>query len=489
MANKRGTSNEHKHFVAHYENVNTFLDPIYGYTVFTKHLKGETSEEDIIDSAWVQRLRRIHQLQSAWWVFPSAEHSRFQHSIGVMHLAGDFARHLYGFFTDAVEDQGENLPSESKFVETARLAGLLHDVGHGPFGHFFDNSYLRPVWETNHEVLGQKIILEELKPMIERIKRSPVGEFRSQEKLDAEDIAYIIKKPDAADTSTKPNWLLLLRRLFSGLYTADSLDYICRDAYISGVCTDIVDIQRLLYYSHVQKSTSGECLLALHRNGASALRRFIQTRFYMYDSIYNHRTIRAIEIEMEQIFRETIALFLSGNPVDNLQEYLNLDEWSLISKARELANTNSGDLGKHWAAIISRNPTWRMAFEVRVRRENPPDFLDLKNHDDRRDKEDKLARAILEEAAKSGNITLTIDDVRVDIVTLDLRPERSSLQIYDPETQALISDPWAVISAGVPARSFIVRVYTSQAEFLSELTKAATTIIQDREHGFVDTNI
>ena len=81
-----------------YSGVDLISDPIHNYIKFTsptEENKREITERDIIDNPWVQRLRRIHQLQSAFWVFPSAEHSRFQHSLGTMHVAGRFALHLY----------------------------------------------------------------------------------------------------------------------------------------------------------------------------------------------------------------------------------------------------------------------------------------------------------------------------------------------------------------------------------------------------------
>src|SRR5512143_4166443 len=70
-------------------------DPIYHYMVMTERIKGEETERNVIDTPWVQRLRRIFQLQSARWVFPTAEHTRFQHSLGTMHLAGTFSEQLY----------------------------------------------------------------------------------------------------------------------------------------------------------------------------------------------------------------------------------------------------------------------------------------------------------------------------------------------------------------------------------------------------------
>src|SRR3989442_8757210 len=130
--------------------VNLISDPIHGYIELTKRLTPSESsdaglppetaaEEDLLDSAWLQRLRRISQLQSARWVFPTAEHSRFTHGLGVMHEAGLWARHLYPSLraTLGATDPAEITPSEGLVVETLRLAGRLHDGGHGPFAHFF----------------------------------------------------------------------------------------------------------------------------------------------------------------------------------------------------------------------------------------------------------------------------------------------------------------------------------------------------------------
>src|SRR3954467_5000057 len=129
--------------------VNLISDPIHGYIELTKRLTPaesgavglpheEGAEEDLLDTGWVQRLRRISQLQSARWVFPTAEHSRFTHGLGVMHEAGLWARSLYPSLRTTLVAAGMAPPTEGLVVETLRVAGLLHDVGHGPFAHSFD---------------------------------------------------------------------------------------------------------------------------------------------------------------------------------------------------------------------------------------------------------------------------------------------------------------------------------------------------------------
>src|SRR5260370_37304502 len=121
-----------------YSRVNLSSDPIYRYLRITKGgpggVAGGVAEQELVDAAWLQRLRRIHQLQSAWWVFATAEHSRFQHALGAMHLAGDWTRHLY----PSLKVVFPAVPSLQLVEETRRMAGLLPDVGHDPFAHFFD---------------------------------------------------------------------------------------------------------------------------------------------------------------------------------------------------------------------------------------------------------------------------------------------------------------------------------------------------------------
>src|SRR5437667_11660746 len=116
-------------FPTSYDRESLISDPLHGYIAYTAtRIAGEIAEQSLVDHPWVQRLRRIHQLQSAWWVYPSAEHTRFQHVIGAMHLAG---RIVAGVFPSLREACGsEALPSQAYMVSIVRIAALLHDVGH-----------------------------------------------------------------------------------------------------------------------------------------------------------------------------------------------------------------------------------------------------------------------------------------------------------------------------------------------------------------------
>ena len=217
-----------------YDGSALIADPIHEYISFTVPYStpdpGERTEKDLIDSPWVQRLRYVFQLQSARWVYPSAEHSRFVHSLGTMHVAGRFARHLYPFLAT----QFPHVPSIHYVEELLRVTALLHDIGHGPFCHFFDDNFLK-AFHLTHEKLGQVIIRDHLGPIIQKIRRSPSGPFAKGESLDPRHIAHLILKEQGKDNSRMPPWLNALQPVISGSYTGDNLDYVLRDAYMCGV--------------------------------------------------------------------------------------------------------------------------------------------------------------------------------------------------------------------------------------------------------------
>ena len=207
--------------------------------------EGEVSEQQIIDHPWLQRLRQIHQLQTAWWVFPTAEHTRFQHVLGAMHLASRAVAALY----DSLREVCPDVPSRGYVESLMRLAALLHDVGHGPFGHFFDEHFLAD-YGLNHEILGSEIIRHELADLLRRVRRNPNGRLadRRNARSRADRLPHHPARRPATPPSA-PQWLRFLRSLFSGLYTVDNMDFVLRDAYMSGYSTRAFDLDRLLHYS------------------------------------------------------------------------------------------------------------------------------------------------------------------------------------------------------------------------------------------------
>ncbi|HZZ27286.1 MAG TPA: HD domain-containing protein [Pirellulales bacterium] len=319
----------------------------------------EVSERQIIDHPWLQRLRQIHQLQTAWWVFPSAEHTRFQHVLGVMHLASRAAAALY----DSLQLVCPDVPSRSYVECLLRLAGLLHDVGHGPFGHFFDEHYLS-VYGLTHETLGSVIIEHQLGDLIRRVRRNPNGALLPDESLDPAQISLLITRPksfgspNSGQSTNPPQWLIFLRSLFSGIYTVDNMDFVLRDAYMSGYNTRAYDLERLLRYSFFS-----EAGLTIHARGLDALLRFIGVRAELFRSIYFHRTVRAIDLELKDLFTASRPWLFPGNPLDKLDEYLHFTEWTLLVDAarwKNSADLAQREVGQRWQDLLNRRVRWKM---------------------------------------------------------------------------------------------------------------------------------
>jgi len=156
---------------------------------------------------------------------------------------------------------------------------------------------------------------------------------------------------------------VFLQPLLSGIYTVDNLDYVMRDAYMCGVAIGAVDIDRLMYYTFFTEKG-----LTLHKSGLTALNMFLNARLYMYTNVYYHRTTRAIDEHLKELFKDTMArIFPYGNPVRNLREYLTLTDWSLLEGVRKWEGSKNADLaalGKEWAAVLAREVKWKMAYDV-----------------------------------------------------------------------------------------------------------------------------
>ncbi len=263
------------------------VDPIHDFIrIYEPEIK-------VIDTSIFQRLRRIRQLAGAHLVYPSAQHSRFEHSLGVMHIAGQAA--------DVLKDKGF---LNSDDIANLRLGGLLHDVGHGPFSHLFEE-VLQKKKKITHEEIGKKLILQ-----------TEIGDFLSQSGFDKKFLTQL------AFGNSKHQFM---NEIISGGLSADMMDYLPRDGYFTGAEHAKIDFKRI-----VQSLGVYEKKLSLDRSSLYSFESMMISRYQMFKAVYFHKTVRSAEVMLLE------SMSLADDELEftsyDLDKYIQLTDEFVISK-------------------------------------------------------------------------------------------------------------------------------------------------------------
>ncbi len=274
------------------------IDPVHGFIrVFDRELA-------IVDHPLFQRLRRIRQLSGAHLTYPSAQHTRFEHSLGTMHIA-DQAGH-------ALLEKGI---TDADGISVLRLAALLHDIGHGPFSHLFEEVMQRS--NTSHEEFGKQIIL-----------KSEIGDILTRYGFDKKLVVAI-----AFGTSKKFPYM---NQIVSGALSADMMDYLGRDSHFTGAELGRTAHQRITQSLDVYKRE-----LALERSALYSFESMMHSRHQMFKAVYFHRTVRAAEIMLLETLKLADDTF--GFTSFDLDRLPNLTDESVLSL---IISSDSQDLAR-----------------------------------------------------------------------------------------------------------------------------------------------
>jgi HD superfamily phosphohydrolase len=273
-------------------------DPIHRLVIFDADKLTDAAAWKLLQSPDFQRLRRIKQLGVSEFVFPSATHSRFAHSVGVFHKAGRLV--------DIIRREVRDGFNEGR-ARVATLAALLHDVGHGPFSHAFEEARK----SVHAEQIAAGAVLqpprhhEDYTAEIIKDGGGEIASILTEAKVDPQEVAELIAAENPVD---------MYHAVVSSSFDADRLDYLMRDRYMTGTGAGAIDLEWLLDNVRVSKidvsppeSEGEEEVLqhsfCLHHKAREAAEDFLLARYRLYSTVYFHKTTRGIEQLLSALFR------------------------------------------------------------------------------------------------------------------------------------------------------------------------------------------
>ena len=242
-------------------------DPVYGFI----NIPGDIIF-DIIEHPWFQRLRNIRQLGLTSFVYPGANHSRFQHCLGALHLMDNALNTL--------KNKGISISPQEE--EAALIAILLHDIGHGPFSHALENSLVRGITHEDLSLLLMRMINDSFNGRLDTAIAIFTGKYKRR----------------------------FLHELVAGQTDMDRLDYLRRDSFFTGVIEGSVGSDRIIRMLNAVNDR-----LVIDEKGIYSLEKFLIARRLMYWQVYMHKTVLTSESLLVNVLKRAKYLALSGKEI------------------------------------------------------------------------------------------------------------------------------------------------------------------------------
>lgn len=269
-------------------------DPIHAFVRF------DSQEREIINSPPMQRLRHIHQLALTHYIYPGATHTRLEHVLGVMELAGRVFDIVtdHRNLTDELKEELKQLsdPDQLAYWRRAlRMAALLHDVGHLPFSHAAEKELLPKGW--SHERMTREIVLSDLLAGPLQAMRPPIVPM---------DVVKLSVGPEKATDLEFSVWEAILSEIITGdAFGVDRMDYLLRDSHHTGVAYGKFDHYRLIDTLRILPSPETKApTLGIEEGGLQSAEALLWARYQIYSQVYFHPVRRIYDIHLREFLGE-----------------------------------------------------------------------------------------------------------------------------------------------------------------------------------------